>query len=286
VSATRTHQCRQDTRGYFDLDLNIESRETLPVPVRKVEPRVVNRYCDILPNPRTRVHLDQVNNDPISGYINANFVRGPDCNPRAYICAMVRPVPSTESRPTTNCTDCIALHCTAQPCWTGTDTPPLPLSEQGPLPDTVDAFWRMLWSKKPPVVVMITQLRECGREKCARYWPKGLNLDPVEYSPGIRVVATDAVVSTSGFVQTTLCVTKGKSSINIVSHCFYAHPFARAERGPCVCACGGRENHCGCARAIPYNHHHHVRAPCRSTFNLRRGQITACRIIQTAVWIW
>eukprot|EP00037_Helgoeca_nana_P005273 m.50351 g.50351 ORF g.50351 m.50351 type:complete len:545 (-) comp16314_c0_seq2:139-1773(-) len=173
---------RHDERGYLDLDVNIETPVALPASVRKVARRVVNRYNDILPNPRTRVHLHQVSNDPISGYINANYVRGPDGNPRAYICAM------------------------------------------GPLPGTVDAFWRMLWSKKPSVIVMLTRLRESGREKCARYWPQGLNLDPVEYSPGIRVVATDAVVSSSGFVRTTLCVTKGKVSIKIEHFQFTTWP--------------------------------------------------------------
>ena len=42
---------------------------------------------DILPNPKTRVPLEKLNNDPMTEYINANFVRGFDGNPKTYIAA-------------------------------------------------------------------------------------------------------------------------------------------------------------------------------------------------------
>jgi hypothetical protein len=52
------------------------------------------RYMDILPNPETRVHLKILNDDPRTEYVNANFVRGPDGNPKHYLCAM-GPKPTT-----------------------------------------------------------------------------------------------------------------------------------------------------------------------------------------------
>jgi len=36
---------------------------------------VKNRYCSVLPNPQSRVILPSSSNDPLAGYINANYIR-------------------------------------------------------------------------------------------------------------------------------------------------------------------------------------------------------------------
>ena len=69
--------------------------------------------------------------DPLSAYINANYVRGNG-------------------------------HGGHEPAFVAT---------QGPLPHTVHDFWAMVLQEAASAVVMITKLREKGRPKCERYLP-------------------------------------------------------------------------------------------------------------------
>ncbi|XP_056881318.1 receptor-type tyrosine-protein phosphatase epsilon isoform X5 [Takifugu flavidus] len=45
------------------------------------------------------------------------------------------------------------------------------IATQGPLPHTVDDFWRMVWEWKCHSIVMLTQLQEREQDKCCQYWP-------------------------------------------------------------------------------------------------------------------
>eukprot|EP00794_Sanderia_malayensis_P007797 gene7797-8643_t len=45
------------------------------------------------------------------------------------------------------------------------------IATQGPLPETVDDFWRMIYEQKCHVIIMLTRMIECNRVKCEQYWP-------------------------------------------------------------------------------------------------------------------
>lgn len=42
---------------------------------------------------------------------------------------------------------------------------------QGPMDTTVNEFWRMIWEQHLELILMLTNLEEYSKTKCAKYWP-------------------------------------------------------------------------------------------------------------------
>ncbi|XP_030846458.1 tyrosine-protein phosphatase non-receptor type 4 isoform X4 [Strongylocentrotus purpuratus] len=62
------------------------------------------------------------------------------------------------------------------------------VAAQGPLPNTVNDFWYMVWEQRSTLIVMLTTNVERGRVKCHKYWP---DLDDrLKFGPDLEVRCT------------------------------------------------------------------------------------------------
>ncbi|XP_060770261.1 tyrosine-protein phosphatase non-receptor type 12-like isoform X2 [Neoarius graeffei] len=64
----------------------------------------------------------------------------------------------------------------------GVDGPEAYIATQGPLPNTVLDFWRMIWEYHVAVIVMACREFEMGRKKCERYYPQ-FGDEPMSFGP-------------------------------------------------------------------------------------------------------
>ncbi|XP_033223987.1 tyrosine-protein phosphatase non-receptor type 5-like isoform X2 [Belonocnema kinseyi] len=58
------------------------------------------------------------------------------------------------------------------------------IATQGPLVNTIEDFWRMIWAERVPTIVMMTRLQEATKTKCDVYFPVDentrINAGPIE----------------------------------------------------------------------------------------------------------
>ncbi|KAK6472686.1 receptor-type tyrosine-protein phosphatase eta-like [Huso huso] len=62
------------------------------------------------------------------------------------------------------------------------------IAAQGPLPGTVNDFWRMIWEQNVYTLVMLTRCNEQGRVKCEEYWPSS---NPKTYGDVTVILASE-----------------------------------------------------------------------------------------------
>ncbi|KAI5696273.1 hypothetical protein M8J75_010766 [Diaphorina citri] len=77
------------------------------------------------------------------------------------------------------------------------------ISTQGPMPKTVEDFWRMVWEQQSLVIIMTTRVMERGRNKCAQYWP---GTEGMEMTHGDFLVTTECVTSSPDYTLETRMV--------------------------------------------------------------------------------
>ncbi|XP_031746899.1 tyrosine-protein phosphatase non-receptor type 18 [Xenopus tropicalis] len=65
----------------------------------------------------------------------------------------------------------------------GTDPGRGYIATQGPLPHTIQDFWRMVWQYQVKVIVMACREVEHGKRKCERYWPLDDATTPAQFGP-------------------------------------------------------------------------------------------------------
>lgn len=87
------------------------------------------------------------------------------------------------------------------------------IATQGPLPNTVLEFWRMVQQESSNFIVMLTTIMERGRMKCFQYWPQiG---EEMELSPTYSVQLLDETIdSTDSYVLRNLMLSDNLVSIN------------------------------------------------------------------------
>ncbi|XP_050964090.1 tyrosine-protein phosphatase non-receptor type 12 isoform X5 [Labeo rohita] len=74
------------------------------------------------------------------------------------------------------------------------------IATQGPLPNTVLDFWRMIWEYKVAVIVMACREFEMGRKKCERYFPL-FGDEPLTFGP-FRISCDSEQPRTDYFIRT------------------------------------------------------------------------------------
>ncbi|XP_067674713.1 uncharacterized protein [Haliotis asinina] len=90
------------------------------------------------------------------------------------------------------------------------------IASQGPLPGTVDDFWRMIWEKKVSIIVMVTPVKENGKVKCEEYWPAEVQ-EPKEY--GDIVVENTSFSSLNTYNVTVFQLRNGQDNdVRVIKH--------------------------------------------------------------------
>ncbi|XP_051838674.1 receptor-type tyrosine-protein phosphatase epsilon isoform X2 [Antechinus flavipes] len=76
------------------------------------------------------------------------------------------------------------------------------IATQGPLPHTVEDFWRMVWEWKCHTIVMLTEVQEREQEKCFQYWPADGSVTYGEINIELKSDTVSEAISVRDFLVT------------------------------------------------------------------------------------
>nr|QZB49125.1 PTP [Cotesia vestalis bracovirus] len=101
------------------------------------------------------------------------------------------------------------------------ETPKKYVATQGPLKNTVNQFWQLIWEQNSRIIVMLTELQTAGRENCAAYWHPYDDEQKI-FQAGELSIKTVSETNKLRYVQTTFdvsnCIT-GES--RLIKHYMY-----------------------------------------------------------------
>ncbi|XP_035698479.1 receptor-type tyrosine-protein phosphatase epsilon-like [Branchiostoma floridae] len=89
------------------------------------------------------------------------------------------------------------------------------IAAQGPMDNTIDDFWRMIWETGSTAIVMVTNLEENGKKKCSQYWPKS---GEKTYASDLVVRLEDTVKMVDHVTRTLLLRKAGERRVRKVTH--------------------------------------------------------------------
>eukprot|EP00048_Salpingoeca_helianthica_P017654 m.238398 g.238398 ORF g.238398 m.238398 type:complete len:781 (+) comp21761_c0_seq1:456-2798(+) len=142
---------------------------------------------------------------------------------------------------------------------------------QGPLRDTLEDFWRMVWEQNTHVVAMITNLDEAGVTKCERYWPAAAGPDNSLVCGSYTIVAeSEPQMITPQYCLTRLTLRCGKeeravehlwwrdwpdkgvpaSTAGVAAFVLEARAAAARLTGPMIVHCSAGVGRTGCFLAV------------------------------------
>ncbi|XP_013390361.2 receptor-type tyrosine-protein phosphatase mu-like [Lingula anatina] len=86
------------------------------------------------------------------------------------------------------------------------------IAAQGPKPNTVKDFWRMIWQVHTPQIVMVTKTVEMGKQKCEQYWAD----EGVKQFGEIEVTTLDEIQGQDYFVRNLKYCKVGEPAVRTV----------------------------------------------------------------------
>ncbi|KAH7662402.1 Protein T27A3.5, partial [Aphelenchoides avenae] len=86
---------------------------------------------------------------------------------------------------------------------------------QGPLDGTVDDLWRLVWQEETTGIVMLCDLVEGRKQKCAQYWPADVG-ESITTESGFTIKTLEVQQEEQTLCKTTLKLTLRAKSMTVV----------------------------------------------------------------------